>query len=152
MSISRLIFAGNSCRSPAMTDKDAILAANAAYYAAFAEADFAAMSGLWAEDDVSCIHPGWPVLVGRNAILDSYKNILRNPNRERLEHRNHTVIMSETEGRVFCVELVEGAGFALAATNWFRHVDGAWRMVHHQASPIASMVDETAPKSSRRLN
>jgi len=135
-----------------MTDRDAILAANAAYYDAFGEGNFTAMSRLWADDDVSCIHPGWLVLIGRQPILESYKNILRNPNRERLDHRNHTVIISENEGRVFCVEVVDGAGFALAATNWFRQVDGAWRMVHHQASPIASMIDESAPKSARRLN
>ena len=110
------------------------------------------MSRIWADDDgVSCIHPGWPALVGRQVVLEFYRNILRNPDRERLEHRDEKAIMSGDEGRVVCVEIVSGAGVALAATNWFRRVDSEWRMVHHQASPIAAMLAEAAP-SSQRLN
>ena len=135
-----------------MSERAAVLAANTAYYDAFAAGDLTAMSRLWAENEVSCIHPGWPVLLGRSAILDSYRNILSNPKREHIEHRNATVIVSGNEGRVFCVELIEGGAFALAATNWFRHVDGTWRIIHHQASPIATMAEDTAPKPSRRLN
>ncbi len=53
-----------------MTDTDAILAANAAYYEAFVAGDFARMSAIWADEDVSCIHPGWPVLIGRKPVLE----------------------------------------------------------------------------------
>lgn len=135
-----------------MTDERAILAANAAYYHAFATGNLAEMGRIWAEDDgVTCIHPGWPALVGRQVVLESYRNILRNPDRERLEHRDETAIVSGDEGRVVCVEIVSGAGVALAATNWFRRVDREWRMIHHQASPIAAMVAEAMP-SPQRLN
>jgi hypothetical protein len=55
------------------------------------------------------------------------------------------------EARVFCVEFVGGA--ALAATNLFKRVNGAWRMTHHQAGPIAALVEEAVSQpSSRRLN
>jgi ketosteroid isomerase-like protein len=148
---SRLISPGNSCTSQGMSDEAAILAANAAYYHAFATADFAAMSRIWAEGNVSCVHPGWPALIGRQAVLESYREILRNPNQERIEHRNETVIVSGDEARVLCVEFVGGAG--LAATNMFTRADGAWRMTHHQASPIAALVEEPiARPSSQRLN
>jgi ketosteroid isomerase-like protein len=134
-----------------MSDETAILAANAAYYRAFTTADFAAMTRIWADDKVSCIHPGWPALIGRQAILESYHEILRNPNQERIEPRNETVMAAGEEARVFCVEFVGGA--ALAATNMFKRIDGAWRMTHHQASPIAALVEEVASQpSSRRLN
>ncbi len=134
-----------------MSDETEILAANAAYYRAFAGGDFAAMSRIWADDNVSCIHPGWPVLIGRPAILESYREIMRNPDQERIEPRNETVMAAGEEARVFCVEFVAGA--ALAATNMFRRVSGAWRMIHHQASPIAALVEEVASQpSSRRLN
>src|SRR3972149_5721395 len=76
---SRLISAGNSCTSQGMSNEADILAANAAYYRAFVTADFAAMSRLWADDNVSCIHPGWPALIGRTAILESYRPVLGNP-------------------------------------------------------------------------
>jgi ketosteroid isomerase-like protein len=135
-----------------MSEETAILAANTAYYRAFAAGDFAAMSGIWADDDnLSCIHPGWPVLIGRQAILDSYREILRNPHQERIEPRNETVMVAGEEARVFCVEFVGGA--ALAATNLFKRSAGEWRMTHHQASPIATLVEQTASRpSSRRLN
>jgi len=126
-----------------MTDADAILAANAAYYRAFATGDFAAMSRIWAIDGVSCVHPGWPALIGRAPILESYRSILHSANRVRIAQRDETAIVAGEEGRVLCVEIVEGA--ALAATNWYRRVEGAWRMIHHQASPIAVLVEDPEP-------
>jgi SnoaL-like domain len=132
-----------------MTDKDAVLATNAAYYQAFAGADFAKMSGIWAADEVSCIHPGWPVLIGRRAVLESYFNILANPSQEPIEHHSDTVMMSGFEARVFCIEIV--GGVQLAATNWFRRVDEAWRMIHHQASLIGPIAADPAPPQGARL-
>jgi len=127
-----------------------LLAANAAYYRAFAEGDVAGMNRLWADDGVSCVHPGWPTLLGRQPVLDSYRNILGNPQQERVEHRDDIAILGAAEGRVHCIEFVGGA--ALAATNWFRLVDGEWRMIHHQASPIAVLATPEAPPLSTRLN
>ena len=134
-----------------MSDDDDILAANAAYYRAFTDGDFAAMSRIWANDNVSCIHPGWPVIIGRQEILESYREILRNPDQERIDPRNETVLAAGDEARVICVEFVGGA--ALAATNLFRRTGGVWRMTHHQASPIAALVEEAVSQPpSRRLN
>lgn len=137
-----------------MTDDDAILAANAAYYRAFISGDFNQMSALWADEEVSCVHPGWPVLIGRQAILESYRSILRNPHQEPIEPHNPTPLLSGDDGRVFCIEIV--GGMALAATNWFRRIDGSWRLIHHQASPIATKVEREAEPGHRpppgRLN
>ena len=150
---SRLILPGNSGTSAPMSDEDDILAANAAFYGAFASADFAQMSRIWADDDVTCVHPGWPALIGRRAILDSYRNILGNPNQDHIEPRDATAMVCGDEGRVICVEWIGAEAFALAATNWFRRIDGAWRMIHHQASPIAATVEQVAPQpAGRRLN
>jgi len=135
-----------------MSDSDAILAANAAYYRAFSTGDVAAMSRIWADDGVSCVHPGWTPLIGRAAVIESYSNILTSPNRVRIAHREDTAIVTGDEGRVVCIEIVEETAL-LAATNFFRHIGGAWRMVHHQASPIAVAVDESElPPRGQRLN
>jgi ketosteroid isomerase-like protein len=134
-----------------MTDEADILAANAAYYDAFATGDFTAMSRIWADEQVSCIHPGWPALLGRAAILESYRRILGNADQDRIEPRNASVMVSGDEARVFCVEFVGGA--ALAATNMFRRAGGTWRMTHHQASPIAALVEEVVTQAPpKRLN
>ncbi len=145
----RLDFRGEFLHVTGMSDETAVLAANAAYYRAFASTDFAAMSRVWADDKVSCIHPGWPTLVGRQAILESYRQILANPHQDRIEPRNELVMINGSEARVLCVEFV--AGNALATTNLFRRVGDEWRMTHHQASPIAALVEEpeTKPPPSR---
>jgi len=98
------------------------------------------MSEIWADDDVSCVHPGWPVLIGRQRVLQSYRDILGNPMREPIAHQCEQVLRSGVEARVLCVEIV--GELALAATNWFRRINGAWRMIHHQASPIAARVQQ----------
>jgi len=135
-----------------MSDNDAILAANAAYYRAFMAGDFAAMGRIWAEDSVSCVHPGWSPLIGRAAVIESYRNILRSPGRVRIAHRDDTAIIAGDEGRVLCIEIVEGTAL-LAATNLYRRVGDTWRMVHHQASPIAVAVeDNEPPPHGQRLN
>ena len=130
-----------------MTDEQTLLAANSAYYAAFAEKDFAAMSAIWGDEDVCCIHPGWPALVGRQAVLKSYQEIFRNPLQERVEFRNATALVSENDARVVCAEIVGGT--MLAATNWFRRIGGVWRLIHHQASPIAIADAGVGPGQSR---
>ena len=134
-----------------MSDGDAIKAVNSEYYRAFISGDFAAMSIIWADDGVSCVHPGWPALIGRAPILESYRNILHPANRVQIAHRDDVAIVAGDDARVLCVEIVNGA--PLAATNCFRRVGSAWRMVHHQASPIAAQTVETeAPPRGQRLN
>ena len=130
-----------------MSDNDAILAVNAAYYRAFSTGDFPAMERVWAEGDVSCVHPGWPPLIGRGDVIESYRGILTNPKRVRIAHQDDIAIVAGDEGRVLCIEIVGGA--ALAATNLYRRVDGEWRMVHHQASPIALTAEEEEPPPNR---
>lgn len=134
-----------------MSEDDAILGANAAYYRAFATRNFAAMSRIWADEQVSCVHPGWPVLVGRQAVLESWQRILGNPTVGRIEFHDATAMVAGNEGRVLCVEVIGATAFA--ASNWFRRIGGTWRMIHHHASPIALRADDDMPEpESRRLN
>jgi hypothetical protein len=68
-----------------MTDKRAILVANQAFYVAFSTGDIAGLSKLWADDDnISCIHPGWPVIVGHAAVIGSWRDILQSPSRPQI--------------------------------------------------------------------
>jgi ketosteroid isomerase-like protein len=126
-------------------DEDSLLAANAAYYRAFAERDLAAMERLWADQGVTCVHPGWPALVGRAPVIGSYRDIFRNPSQGDVRARDEKILIDGEGGRVFCVEEVGGA--LLLATNWFRAAVGRWRLIHHQASPLV----QPAQRASRRL-
>jgi ketosteroid isomerase-like protein len=147
----------SGCHCPTrkdMNDDSAIIAANAAFYAAFAAGDFAAMSRLWADDDdITCIHPGWPAIIGRTGVIGGWRDILQNPGRPNITCAEPYAVIDGDSGRVLCIEIVDGA--ALAATNCFRRIDGAWRLVHHQSSPIAQIItqgDDDPSDPARRLH
>jgi len=111
---------------------DAVLAANEAFYAAFAARDMSAMEALWASGmEVTCIHPGWNVLNGRDAILESWDAILTNPVQPRIITAGAQARLLGDTAIVTCRELV--AATPLTATNVFVRERGRWRLVHHQS-------------------
>ena len=114
---------------------EAVLAANEAFYRAFAQRDTAAMDALWARDaPVACTHPGWPVLLGRDEVLTSWRGILENPAAPNVLVGDAVVHRLGDTALVFVSEVVDGT--PLAATNVFVREDDAWRMTHHHAGPV----------------
>ena len=117
---------------------EAVLAANAAFYRAFAARDVAAMDALWArEAPVACIHPGWEPLFGRAAVMASWAAILGGSGAPRIRCETPRAFPLGTGAFVVCREVLEERG-ALAATNAFVREAGGWRMAHHQAGPAAA--------------
>lgn len=113
-----------------------VLAANEAFYRAFNQKDMAAMDQVWASStDVGCIHPGWNVLRGRDAVIESWRGILANPAQPRIVSGGATVTFVGNVAVVLCRELVAGA--PLAATNLFVMEVGAWKLVHHHSGPVS---------------
>src|SRR5688572_19635668 len=52
----------------------AIRQANAAFYEAFERLDLDAMSSLWARTvTVTCVHPGWDMVSGYEAVMQSWR-------------------------------------------------------------------------------
>ena len=117
---------------------EAILAANEAFYRAFADRDVTAMAELWAsEAPVSCAHPGWPVLLGRDDVLTSWRGILENPAAPNIRVGDAIVHHVGDTALVFVSEVVDGT--PLAATNVFVHEGDAWRIAHHHAGPVTML-------------
>ena len=115
-------------------DKDGILAANAAFYQAFAEADLLAMDQLVArEHSVAIIHPGWPAVSGREQVMETWRLIFAGGAQD-VRPVNPEVFAYGEAARVVVYEKV--GEVYLAATNLFVREDGDWRLVHHQAGPI----------------
>jgi len=113
-----------------------VLAVNRAFYDAFAARDADAMDALWAvRAPVACIHPGWDALRGRDEVMTSWRAILENPRSPRVVCRGATAHVLGDLAFVVCSESI--AGNDLIATNVFAREDGAWRMVHHHAGPVA---------------
>lgn len=121
-------------RPAPMTDADAVLAANLEFYRAFGRGDYAGMEAVWARRaTVLCLHPGWAAIEGREAVMESWRHVLGDPDFRILCHDERVHLYGEL-AIVLCEE--ELSGGLLAATNVFIREDGAWRMIHHQASAI----------------
>ena len=113
----------------------AVERANAEFYRAFQARDVEAMQALWASDAaITCAHPGWPLLVGRTAVLESWRAILAGggaPDSIRCE--DPLVHVAGDAAWVLCTEDLGGG--VLIATNVFVREANRWRMIHHQAGP-----------------
>jgi ketosteroid isomerase-like protein len=127
----------------------AVLDANATFYRAFTDGDYAAMSELWSESAlVTCLHPGAGALIGRAAVLESWERILRGGSGLRLRCDEPVVRFVGEAALVMCYEGANDDPAQLAATNVFVAESGRWRMVHHHAGPTATRVRRRAPPSS----
>nr|BFE84640.1 hypothetical protein GCM10020093_072410 [Planobispora longispora] len=63
-------------------DTAAVETVNQAFYTAIENADLDRMTEIWAEESgggqVSCVHPGWPIVSGRAEVLRSWALIMAN--------------------------------------------------------------------------
>jgi ketosteroid isomerase-like protein len=124
-----------------------VLAANQAFYDAFASADVDAMARLWGREHVvACIHPGWIALHGRDAVVGSWRAILGSPEPPKVRASGASAVVLGDAAFVTCVEHIGDA--ELAATNVFALEQGEWRVVHHQAGPMSSDRPSRRPSTS----
>lgn len=124
-----------------MSQREAVLFANEAFYCAFANRDLDAMDEAWAHDaPVSCIHPGWHPLTCREDVIDTWKSILTNPETPDIVCVNVDVHLHDAMAIVTCHEEIDGQ--FLSATNVLVQEHGRWVMVHHQAGPVATPPEE----------
>ena len=118
-----------------LTDQDTVLSANLEFYRAFNDRDVKAMETLWAKNaPVVCVHPGWTSLAGRDQVMQSWRSILANPEAPHVMCHDDRAFLYGDIAIVQCEEELD-AGH-LAATNMFVRENGAWKMIHHQASQI----------------
>jgi len=124
-----------------ITDTDAVIAANAAFYAAFEARDMDAMSDVWEHSDRAvCVHPGWQRLHGWASISASFFAIFQGPPIQFVL----TAERVDLDGDVAWVHVDENilsteVGSTVAAINVFSRSadgDGRWRLVVHHGAPV----------------
>lgn len=122
---------------------------NDAFYLAFSHRDAVAMERLWARrHPVTCIHPGWPALTSRDAVMQSWESILSNPDAPAIVPHHARAFPIGDLVMVICYEALGQQ--MLSASNLFVLEDGEAKLVHHQAGHCAQP-PEPEPEGRTRL-
>ena len=133
-----------------MTDE--VEAANTALYEALESADVDRMASVWDDvtpDDVVCVHPGWPMLRGRDHVLRSWSAVMAGTDYIQFFLTDVQVSVLGDTAVVTCTENVltevtenpVGASAVVATNVLVRRPDG-WRVrVHHGSPVLGRLVD-----------
>ena len=127
-------------------DRASVEAANLAMYEAFESADVDRMAHVWddvAPEDVVCVHPGWPMLRGRDHVLRSWSAVMAGTDYIQFFLTDVQVSVLGDTAVVTCTENVltevsertQGAGAVVATNVLVRRADG-WRVQVHHGSPV----------------
>jgi len=127
-------------------------AAEHAFYQSFQQLDLQAMGALWTDgEEATCVHPGGPLIQGKEAVIQSWAEIFASADPPGIEYR----LISRQASGVLAVHLVEerirpsrsaaGPASRIISTNVYLRASNAWRMVvHHASLPLMPGRDERA--------
>ena len=113
----------------------------AAFYEALHKGDIALLMACWAdEDELVCVHPGGPRMVGMGAIRAAFEALFAHGTLRVRIDRVHRVesLASAVHNVLEHVEVMLPGGPREAfviATNVYHKTPQGWRMVAHHASP-----------------
>ena len=137
------------------TDVELVEEANTTFYETMERGDFEKLSSLWLDEDISCIHPGWPVLSGRGEVLRSYALIMANTDYIQFFLTDVKVSLHGDTALVSCTENILSGGPAeesgelgplvgqlVVATNVFRRTSDGWKIWSHHGSPVLAESDD----------
>jgi len=111
-----------------------------AFYEALERAELEAMMNVWAEDEeIVCVHPTGPHLVGQDQVRESWRRIFAGGAGARVQ----VSLQAVTSGVMFAVHCVlesfavegEPRSASAVATNVYLRTPAGWRMLAHHASP-----------------
>ncbi len=135
-----------------MSDREAVIAANRAFYDAFESLDVERMQEVWLEDPgIVCIHPGWRKLTGWGPIMQSWERIFGNVFEMKFELGELDVMISGDLAIVITEENLTQRGYdgttrsAVLATNVFQRAGHRWLMVVHHGSPVVAPAGDEPP-------
>lgn len=129
-----------------------------AFYQALERGDLDLMMSIWADDEeIVCVHPGGPRLVGYAAIRDAWKQIFEHGTR-----LDVTISQLKTVSTPFAVmhSLLEqirirnkaGVMAPVAATNLYVRGSMGCRMVSHHASSVPPLPADSSDETPKILH
>jgi len=126
--------------------------AESAFYAALEMGDLQAMMRVWSDDEeIVCIHPGGPVLIGYDAVREAWQRIFSHSGRLSLWVAQKVAFVTPFAVITHVLEHFSQAGdermsAPVAATNIYTRGAVGWRMVGHHASPAPPDSQHDMPK------
>jgi ketosteroid isomerase-like protein len=129
-----------------------------AFYEALEAGDADLVADLWLDDeDVCCVHPGGPRLVGTAAVRASWAAILANGalNIRATARKSVETPSLAVHNVIEEIMLLQGRGqqvVQVIATNAYVKTPAGWKMVLHQASQAAEGVTEDVVAPSGPLH
>ncbi|SFL42156.1 YybH family protein [Rugamonas rubra] len=119
-----------------------------AFYDALNRADVDALMALWADDEeIVCIHPGGPRLIGHAAIRASWSALLEHGGLHILPSQLHEThnLMSSVHTVIEGTSAASGEAAHLLATNVYVKTPRGWRIVLHHVSVGPGPVPTESP-------
>ena len=113
----------------------------AAFYEALQTGDIEKLMACWAdEDEIVCVHPGGPRVVGVGAIRAAFDAMFANGSIQATPQRTRkiTALASVVHNVLERIQILTEGGPREAyviATNVYQKTPQGWRMVAHHASP-----------------
>jgi len=139
-------------RTIATGDREAVLAANEAFYRAFESLDLARMEAVWLRaPHIKCVHPGWALVVGWGPVMESWSRIFAGTFGMRLTLGEVHVEVNGDLAWVALTESIEShtrdgkTSAQVQATNLFERREGCWFLVHHHGSPVYPPFADAGP-------
>jgi ketosteroid isomerase-like protein len=109
------------------------------------------MESVWLQEEwVRCLHPGWEILEGWDAVRESWQQIFENTKFLRVSVALQFIRVEKAMAWICCTEKISSATdgrFETAyvqATNIFRQQNGDWYLVHHHGSHLPSPLNKAA--------
>ena len=130
----------------------------AQFYEALQQADLDKLMAVWSDDDeIACVHPGGPRLVGAAEIRASFEAIFANgaiplqPQRVRRLHTLGCAVHHVVEQ----IRITDAQGSRSAwvlATNVYLKTAQGWRLVAHHASPAGDLAEPASGEAPSTLH
>ena len=135
-----------------MSNHEALIEANQAFYKAFESLDIEQMENLWLRDPkIVCIHPGWRRLTGWGPIMESWERIFDGVFEMKFELNELHLIAGADLGVVVTEENLTQRGYEgtmrtqVLATNIYERVGNKWLLVLHHGSPVVQPSEDEPP-------
>ena len=116
---------------------------NKTLYAALQNLNLKEMDAVWLHEPwVRCVHPGWDILEGWEAVRESWQQMFDVTESMRITVRTQFIRVEGSTAWICCRESISSAAGGRSssaqaqATNIFEKRSGEWYLVHHHASML----------------